>query len=282
LRVNARAKNEGRKTAALKVVTAIGWGMAAVATLGIAALLVFLSRVITVRSYETEVVVPGGFFALTPTETTGLGLLIAAPGMLLLLALCFIGTGTVMQGRIQVGDPTYGGSVVAHNAYLPLPIHLRWIGVAVIAWAVLVPVPVLSALAGGWPTDVNDEPSDYIWATLGTYGAIAAAIAGVLIASYVKKRRHLALVAADDPRLSQKHPAQALWRWVTFRWRFDLWFAGIGGAVAGASLIALEDGALLVVAIGVPSGLLLFAIGIVLCRQYWKAARPLGTTESYS
>jgi hypothetical protein len=112
------------------------------------------------------------------------------------------------------------------------------------------------------------------------YGALASAIAGVLLVSHLKKQRHLALVTAQDPRLLEA--PNGVWRWLTFRWRFDLWLGGIGGALAGASWLALPFGDISFLILPLLGGILLFAVGVWMARQYWKAGMPLGIGESFA
>ena len=264
------------------MVTTIGVILAALGALGAGALLLFFSRVKTIESWQTDVVVPGGFFGLSPSEIESALLLIALPGGLFLVALCFIGTGRVMRGAVGVRDTTgsVSGSVVSHNTVMEPRLHLLWLGVALAFWMLLILVPAVSALLGGWPITVDDMPQGYVWTLLGLYGGLAAAIAGVLLASFLKKRRYAAMHAADDERLLQ--PPSGFWRWMTFRWRFDLWLAAAGGALAGLSPVILPFGEVTVFVALLAAGILLLALGVWCAAQYWRAGVPLGFAESYA
>ncbi len=276
----AYRKKAKRRT--LGVVTGIGIVLACLGLASLAVNLFFFSRVQGVEEWDTDVVVPGGFFALSPSEIEQLSFFVAVPGGLFLLALCFITTGQVLRGRVQTRDPRglEGGTVVSTNEILSPRAHLTWILVAVFFWLALIVVPMVMALGGGWPATVPELPQTYVWINLGMYGALASAIAGVLVVSYLKKQHYLAMVATEDARLLD--PPHGVWRWLTFRWRFDLWIGGVGGVLVGASWLAIlaEDVVLLVVTLVI--GVALLAVSVWMARQYWRAGVPLGVAESFA
>lgn len=261
---------------------AIGVVLAVIGALLVGALLLFFSRVKTIESWQTDVVVPGGFFGLSTSEIEAALLFTAIPGGLFLLAMCFIGTGRVMRGAVGLRDTKglAGGTVVSHNTVMEPRLHLLWLGVALAFWILLILAPTVSALLGGWPITVDDMPQGYVWTVLGMYGALAAAIAGVLLASFLKKRRYAAMHAAEDERLLQ--PPSGFWRWMTFRWRFDLWLAAAGAALAGLAAILLPFGEVTTFVALLVGGILLLALGVWCAAQYWRAGVPLGFAESYS
>jgi hypothetical protein len=120
------------KRRSLAVVVGIG---VALAVLGLAALavnLLFFSRIHDVAEWDTDVTVPGGLFALSPSEIGRLSYFVAIPGGLFLLALCFIMTGRVLRGRVGTRETKglQGGTVHSSNAILSARAQLAWIGVA--------------------------------------------------------------------------------------------------------------------------------------------------------
>lgn len=281
--VRARAKRAGTvKRRVLTIVVGIGIALAVLGLAAVAANLIFFSRLVDVAEWDTDVTVPGGLFALSPSVIEQLTFFVIVPGGIFVLALCFIMTGRVLRGRVWTRETTglQGGTVVAVNTYLSPRAQLAWVAVALAFWFLLVIVPVLTALGGAWPATVRELPQVYVWMTLGMYGALASAIAGVLVVSHLKKQRYLAMVAADDARLRQ--PPQGGWRWATFRWRFDLWLGGLGGAFAGASWLALPFGDVLFLVLPLFGGFTLIALGVWMARQYWRAGVPLGMGESYA
>lgn len=278
-----RTRTGGKaKHRTLNIVVGIGVALAILGLAAVAVNLIFFSRIYDVASWQTDVTVPGGLFALSPSEIDQLSFFVAVPGGLFLLALCFIITGQVLRGRVGTRETKglQGGTVVSSNAILSPRAQLAWIVVAVAFWFVLVIVPMLLALGGGWPSTVRELPQTYVWLTLGLYGALAAAIAGVLVVSHIKKQRYLAMVAAEDPRLLE--PPNGVWRWLTFRWRFDLWLGGIGGALIGASWLALVSGDIALLLVPLLIGVVLVVVSIWMARQYWRAGVPLGVAESFA
>jgi hypothetical protein len=263
------------------VVVGIGVVLAILGLVALAINLVFFSRIHDVAEWDSEVTVPGGLFALSPSQIGELSFFVAVPGGLFLLALCFILTGRVLRGRVGTRRTTglQGGTVMSSNDYLSSRAHLAWLSVAGAFWFLLVIVPVLMAVGGGWPATVRELPQTYVWLNLGLYGALAAAVAGVLLISHLKKQRYLAMVAAQDVRLQQ--PAHGGWRWATFRWRFDLWLGGIGGALAGVCWLALPFGDVAFLLLPLMAGIALLALGAWMARQYWRAGAPLGMAESF-
>ena len=281
-----QAKKRGSRTKAkrraLGVVTGIGIVLAGLGLASLAVNLFFFSRIQDVESWDADVVVPGGFVGLAPSEIEELSFFVAVPGGLFLLALCFIWTGQALRGRVQTRDRRglEGGTVLSTNAILSPRAHLTWVAVAVLFWFALVALPILLALGGGWPATVSALPQTYVWINLGMYGALASAIAGVLVVSFLKKRHYLAMVAAEDSRLLEA--PHGVWRWLTFRWRFDLWIGGVGGALVGVCWLAVlaSDVVLLLVMLAIGAALL--AVSIWMARQYWRAGVPLGVAESFA
>ncbi|MCP2029986.1 hypothetical protein L1277_000050 [Okibacterium sp. HSC-33S16] len=278
----ARRAGSAAKHRTLNVVVGIGVALAILGLATLAVNLIFFSRVYDVAAWETDVTVPGGFFALSPTVVDQLSFFVAVPGGLFLLALCFIMTGQVLRGRVGTRETKglQGGTVVSSNAILSARAQLAWIGVALAFWVALIIVPMLLALGGGWPSTVRELPQTYVWINLGMYGALAAAIAGVLLVSHVKKQTYLALVSADDARLREE--PSGVWRWITFRWRFDLWLGGIGGALIGSCWLALVSGDIVLLLVTLVIGIALFVVAVWMARQYWRAGVPLGMAESFA
>ncbi|MCC9174318.1 hypothetical protein [Arthrobacter sp. zg-Y179] len=266
----------------LGTVTGIGVVLAVLGVAAVAVNLIFFSHVYDLSSWEDEVTVPGGLFALSPSQISELTFFSAIPGALFLLAMCFIFTGQVLRGRVGIAlsQGPARGTVLSANTYLSPRAQLAWLGVALAFWVALIPVPVLLSLAGSWPATVRDMPRDHVWANLVLYGGLAAAIAGVVFVSHLKKQHYLALAAADKLRLDE--PQRGIWRWLTFRWRFDLWLGGLGGAFIGASFAFLpyDDPAALVILLSI--GVALMVLGVLLARQYWRAKLPLGLGESFA
>jgi hypothetical protein len=138
-------------------------------------------------------------------------------------------------------------------------------------------------LLGGtaWPAGLKSENETAVWMLLACYGGLAAALCAVILVSLVKKAVYLQRITSH-PEAVDGSAGKGLWRWITFRWRFDLWLAGIGGAFVGLCWIALgfEDTPFFVTSLCI--GLVLTAAGLALAVNYWRAGEPLGGAESYA
>lgn len=280
----SRAKHQGAvKARTLKVVMGIGLALAVLGLAALALNLVFFSHVYDLETWEKDdVTVPGGLFALSPSQISGLAFLDAVPGGLFLVSFCLICSARVLRGKVVTVNTRRleGGSVVSLNTYLTPRTHLAWLGAAAASWFALIPVPVFLALRGRWPATVRDLPQEHVWVNLALYGALAAAATGTLAVSHLKKQHYLALEAADNLRLNE--PQRGIWRWTTFRWRFDLWLGALGGAAIGGSLIVLPFNEVGRFAGSLAIGVVLMVSAILLARQYWRAGQPLGLAESFA
>lgn len=251
----------------------------------LAGLLVFFTKVKHTSLLETSVTVRGSFL-LTERQTEIVSLLIAVPGVLLLLAtIAFFFYALLGQGT-EIGIERrrwwQGGSVTAKMKPLETRYHLAWIGVAVLAWLLLIVLPVLLASSGAWPATLDRTQAGFTFMTLGFYGALSAALAGILTVSLVKKATYRAEILKRGEGATNGGGGKPFWRWFTFRWRFDLWLAGIGGALAGTCWMALmfKDTAFFLAALGL--GLFFTAAGLLTAMQYWRAGEPLGRGESFT
>lgn len=123
-------------------------------------------------------------------------------------------------------------------------------------------------------------------------GVVTSFATGVLLGSWVKK----AVWAARVRRGTQtpQRPS-AFWRWLTYRWRFELWGTGAGMMCVAIGLACARLGtadpeyrssddefyALMgwsMVGVGVA----LLAIGLVCATQFWRAGEDLASAESVS
>lgn len=264
---------------------ATGVILSALAVLVLASLLVVFTKVTDKSGFDSTVTVPGAFF-LTQRQSQVVSILIALPGVLLVAALVFLFFGVFQRRAAEFGarDRKWlqGGSIVSLMKPLGTKPHLLWVAVALVFWLLLVIVPVIVSTAGGWPTNLDETQSGYTFLTIGVYGGLAAAVMFVLITSLVKKTSYVAALRKRGDRARGGGPGKGFWRWFTFRWRFDLWLAGVGGALIGTCWIALifDDTGFFFGALAI--GVVLVALGVLTAVQYWRAGQPLGTGESFA
>ena len=224
-------------------------------------------------------------FGFVERELSSLSAMTAVPAGLLLAAACFLIPGYLRRrGVLAERDTTFwrGGSTTAKFKPLPLGLHAAWLLVPLAAWVVLVLIPLRNLIGGtAWPAGLEDENATAVWMLLASYGGLAAALFTVILVSLVKKAVYVQRVTAHPDALTGS-AGKRTWRWLTFRWRFDLWIAGLGGAFLGLCWIALgfEDTPFFVTTLVI--GLVLVAGGLLLAVNYWRAGEPLGAAESYS
>ncbi|WP_223691840.1 hypothetical protein [Leifsonia poae] len=220
----------------------------------------------------------------------------ALPGILLLLAMCGLIVGEQLRRGSMRRNPAPPDTVlpqatmVSGFSVLSDGWHLIWIVVGLLVSLLLVGLPVLSWFTGGWPSSVGDQNAFAQYWLI--YGAIAFGITVAALVSLIKKRAFRRAQAGGRIRPGVVAGGQRFWRWFDYRWRFDLWLAGLGGLIAALSTTALSEavgpgsapGALaaaLPLFIGfLALGLLLVAAGVVCALNFWRSGEALGTGES--
>lgn len=224
-------------------------------------------------------------FGLVERELSVLSGMVAVPAILLLAATCFLIPGYLRRrGVMAERDTTFwrGGSTAARYKPLPLGIHAAWALVPLAAWVLLVVIPLRNLIGGAaWPAGLQSDNVTPVWMVLASYGGLAAAMFVIILVSLAKKAVYISYVGRH-PEAVEGGAKKGLWRWITFRWRFDLWLAGVGGMFLGLCWIALgfEDTPFFVTTLSI--GLVMVVGGLLLAVNYWRAGEPLGAAESYS
>lgn len=222
-------------------------------------------------------------FGFVERELSVLSAVTAFPAMLLIVAMCFLIPGYLRRRGVIARRATTiwrGGSRIATYTPLPLGLHAAWALVPLAAWVLLVVIPLRNLIGGtAWPAGLQDENSSAVWMLLAGYGGLAAALFVTIVASLIKKVAYTARIARH-PEAVDGSANKSIWRWITYRWRFDLWIAGIGGGFLGLCWIALgfEDTPFFLTTLCI--GLVLIAGGLLLAVNYWRAGEPLGAGES--
>jgi hypothetical protein len=223
-------------------------------------------------------------FGFVQRQLSSLSAMTAVPAIILVAATAFLIPGYLnLRGTMKGVQSTFmrGGSNVATYRPLALWAHALWSLLPLASWALLVVVPLRSMMSDGWPAGLRPDNMDGVWMLLAIYGGLASALFGVLLTSLVKKA-YYARVIALNPDAVNGGSGRGLWRWITFRWRFDLWIAGVGAGFVGLCWIALgfDDPGFFGGALTI--GVVLMLGGMLLSLNYWRAGEPLGAAESYS
>jgi hypothetical protein len=217
-------------------------------------------------------------------------------GILQLLAACLLIPGEQLRRGAMGANPDppkavlSTASVISRFRPLSLRWHALWSGLGLLFCLVILGVPALEAL-----TQRVIPPFGFAYDLIGGWlliGFFSLAIVAASLASLYKKAHYLKLVARGGDRLGDGAPHAGVWRFLSYRWRVDLWVAAIGGAAFSLGFIAppLADPdvpgdvptALAFAAVMLVVGAGIFAIALWMASNYWKAGRPLGSAESYA
>ncbi|TPW75033.1 hypothetical protein [Schumannella soli] len=201
-------------------------------------------------------------------------------GIAALIATCFLIPGEQLRRGEIVANPDADGAVnVSRFRPLSSGWHLFWalLSLALIVGMLVAAVPatLLDQDALDVPSSADPRPS---WLLV---SLLFLPLPFVALASLAKKTHWMRVGAIAD------HPRRAAWRWVTYRWRLDLWTVALGVAVAqwGAFLgwgLSDEDAeaGIAVGTVTVVLGLGLLVLGFWLGRGAPKSGELPTTGES--
>jgi hypothetical protein len=226
----------------------------------------YTGLIATVEETSSYIAMPGIFFLLA--------------GVLLFLAEMF------RRARWSARDRGFwrGGSVAIDMGVTPLPIVLLWLLVPVIAYLLLVPVPVLAETGAGGPGDAVRSATPHFWTLVSCYGFLAAGTVGVFLASLLKRATYRRLAAAHD--MGQRR-GSTFWRLVATQWRAETFLSFIGFGLLGVLPLLWHDAlagrkdfddTALVVLLGIFVGCT--ALAIVTVLNAWRSGDPYGLAES--
>lgn len=224
------------------------------------------------------------------------GSLAALPALILLFAVCCLVTGEQLRrGSMAPSskpqtDPLPTASMVSEFRVLGVGWHLLWSTTGLVVAALLSGIPVVSWFTGAWPETVSDDHSfSGLWMI---YGSFALGITLASFTSLIKKLGYLRQYRIRGGAISDGGPGKSFWRWVDYRWRFDLWLTGAGGVLLGLSPVNLSMavgpyGSADALSAELPGffrlagpGVLLVSLGIAAALNFWRAGEPLGSGES--
>jgi hypothetical protein len=132
-----------------------------------------------------------------------------------------------------------GGSNVVVTRPLRLWARALWISVSVLAWIGLIVLPVQIDIGSETFADSNES----FWVLLVTHGVFAAGMAAVLAFSLLKRLTYDRLAARFADQVVHGSFSQLFWRFVSYRFRFELWFAFGCGAILGTIPLVYQSAA---------------------------------------
>lgn len=184
-----------------------------------------------------------------------------------------------------------GGSNVVQLRPLATWARLLWIALAIAFWVALILVPVTLSIG----EDAFADASENLWGLLFTYGLFASGMAAVMLFSLIKRLTYDGLAARHAPAIVHGSASQLFWRFVSYRFRFELWFAFLSGLVLGAlplvylsamddcytqSCVPVPDPALLALVVVGAAGFA--ALALIGCLNAWRSGKSLYSGESVS
>lgn len=208
----------------------------------------------------------------------------AMPGVIFVIAMVPLFIGELLRrAKWQVhADSTFfrGGMVTVASQAGPAWVVVGGLLVAVAAWIWLVAVPVFSYLDGSGFAAASDQ----FWLVCGLYGFVAAAIAGVLLITLVKRA---AFTAVARRGRTAPDRGRDFWKFVSGQWRAESWLGGLGLGFIGAIPLLFQDAVrrdgdldtTAVTVFAVLGGGMLVA-GAVVATQSWRTGEAIGYAES--
>ena len=182
-----------------------------------------------------------------------------------------------------------GGSNVVVLRPARLWSRALWLLVSILAWAVLIAVPVYYDIT----TDVFADADSSLWTLLVTHGTFAAGMTVVLVFSFFKRMTYERLAARFGGGIVYGSVSQRLWRFLSYQFRVELWFAFGCGASLGtipllyqlgaescytAECVAVPDETLLAWILWIAAGCA--GLALIGCLNAWRSGKSLYSGES--
>lgn len=211
---------------------------------------------------------------------------IAVPFLLLVLSMIGFFFGQfAARGRWGMGENTSTWSSGTFRVVLrPIGVglHVVFFLLAVVAWFLVLPLPVLLQSAGTIGADQGSSAAEQFWFTVVVYGVVTGAIAAVVGVSLVKKLTYNRLLERGRDTIVDGSPSQVAWRRFSHIWRGELMIAALGGAALGLSPLGIHldsiSYGLALAAAGI--ALIIASVGIAL--NSWRSGLPVERVESYT
>jgi hypothetical protein len=184
-----------------------------------------------------------------------------------------------------------GGS----NVVVLRPARLRfrafWLLISILAWAVLIAGPVHYDIT----TAVFADADSSLWTLLVTHGLFASGMTVLLVFSLLKRMTYERLAARFGGSIVYGSAGQRAWRFLSYQFRFELWFAFGCGALLGAIPLVYQlaaESCYTNECVPVPdAGQLAWifwgaagcaAIALIGCLSAWRSGESLYSGESVS
>lgn len=195
----------------------------------------------------------------------------------------FLGQYAV-RGRWGVGGggAVKGGSLTVELRPISVGLHACFVGLAVLAWALVMVVPVVLDARGMLTIPLGSSARNQFWFTVTVYGTITGVLAGIVAVSLLKKRTYNTSLARNLSTVVPGSRSQLWWRKFSHIWRSELGLAGAAGAALGLSPLGvhLQSPAYGFGALAI--GVVLMAVAVVLALNSWRSGLRVERVESYT
>jgi hypothetical protein len=180
------------------------------------------------------------------------------------------------------GEPAADGNYKVDLRPIGAGLHGVFLLLAVLAWALVMVVPVVADSRGQLNTGDGSSAAEQFWFTVTVYGAITGVIAAMVAVSLLKKLTYNRALLRHRSFIDPGSASQMWWRTFSHIWRAELGIAGFAGAALGLSPLGIHlhsavygVGALVV-------GLALGAVAVLAALNAWRSGLPVGRVESYT
>jgi hypothetical protein len=249
--------------------------------IGSVALLVALGAIAAILWFTGQGVSIGSVIEGDPsgTETIAFPFLM---GLLSMSAFFFGQYATRGRWGMRAGPARSSGTFTVVLRPLSPLLHASLLLLAVVAWFLVLPLPVLLEDAGALYPSPGSSAEDQFWFTVVLYGVVTAAIAAVVGGSLLKKLTYNRLLGRGRDSIVDGSPSQVRWRNFSHIWRGELMLAAFGGVGAGLAPLGihLDKPAFGFGAFGIGTALLVISVGLAL--NSWRSGLPVERVESYT
>ena len=251
-------------------------------TVGAVALLAAIAAVAALLWFTNQDVSIGDVFEDDRSGT----MTIAVPFLLLVLSMIGFFFGQfASRGRWGMGDNTSTWSSGTFRVVLrPISVglHVVFFLLAVVAWLLVLPLPVLLQSAGTIGADEGSSAAEQFWFTVVVYGVVTGAIAAVVGVSLVKKLTYNRLLQRGRDTIVDGSPSQVAWRRFSHIWRGELMIAALGGAALGLSPLGIHLDSITYGLALAAAGTGLIIASVVVALNSWRSGLPVERVESYT
>lgn len=251
-------------------------------TVGAVALLAAIAAVAALLWFTNQDVSIGDVFEDDRSGT----MTIAVPFLLLVLSMIGFFFGQfASRGRWGMGENTSTWSSGTFRVVLrPISVglHIVFFLLAIVAWLLVLPLPVLLQSAGTIGTDVGSSAAEQFWFTVVVYGVVTGAIAAVVGVSLVKKLTYNRLLERGRDAIVDGSPSQVAWRRFSHIWRGELMIAALGGAALGLSPLGIHLDSITYGLALAAAGAGLIVVSVVIALNSWRSGLPVERVESYT